>query len=101
MKNGYSVRRSRAHRRNRRRFYPEADGYIEKFIYRMPLGGWTAEWWIETFCHEQIHASAPEDGTLGLPEWMIDGILEWTGLTSRQLLKSEALKPKTWRPRLV
>lgn len=82
-------------------FIAEADGHTEKIIYRMPLGGWTAECWIENLCHEQIHASAPEEGTLSLPEWMIDGILEWTGLTSWQLLKSRVLKPKTWMPRLV
>lgn len=82
-------------------FIAESDGDLERIIYRVPLGGWSAEWWVENICHEQIHASAPEDGTLSLPEWMIDGILEWTGLTSWQLLKSKALKPETWRPRLV
>jgi hypothetical protein len=81
-------------------FIAEADGHTRTIVYRLALGGWSAEWWVECICHEQLHASEPSEGTLTMPEWMIDEILSWTGLLEWQLRKSKMLEGVIWRPRL-
>ena len=49
---------------------------------------------IEVISHEMLHASAPEEGTLRMPEWMIDEILSHLGLLAYQLVKSQAMGPE-------
>lgn len=58
----------------------EAKEGPRRIIYRLPLLFYTPEGLIEVICHEQIHASAPVEGTLSLPDGMVDEILSWTGL---------------------
>jgi len=78
----------------------EASGISERIIYRLPLLFKTPEGIMEVICHENLHASAPGEGTLQLPEWMIDEILSWTGLLRWQLKESGALEYRSWRPRI-
>lgn len=49
---------------------------------------------IEVISHELLHASAPDEGTLQMPEWMIDEILEHCGLLTYQLIQAQRLGPE-------
>ncbi len=72
--------------------YPaETDG--ENIWIRLPCFH-APEQLIEVISHEMLHASAPEEGTLRMPEWMIDEILSHLGLLAYQLVKSQAMGPE-------
>jgi len=78
------------------KYSAETDG--ENIWIRLPCFQ-TPESIIEVICHEDIHASAPDEGTLQMPEWMIEEILHYCRLLSYQLVDKlspepvEALEP--------
>ena len=71
-----------------------------KIIHRLPPLSHTPEGLIKVLCHGQIRVSAIGEGTLELPDWMVDKILSWTGLLRWQLIENDSLESNEWRPRL-